>query len=257
MQENLWPRPSPKASALLRRRVFRQNNSFFRQQDQKSHIKSIATEQQRLVLEGRNLGTRIRQITDGRPPLRYYIDDRFLLDEKFDYDFTRERDDGTEYYRGGMRYCRPYGWIRFGVNVQGKYGDDAWLGAEGIRTDSNPGEWPVAYHAVWPSIARGGYDSGRSERARFGKGIYSTPSIDVAEQFAEPFKGDDGNTYKLVYQNRVSTEGLEIEQGRHGEYWLHENDRLIRPYGLCFKVVSIYLLNSSIFISKGHLFKGS
>ena len=57
----------------------------------------------------------------------------------------------------------------------------------------------------------------------FGKGIYSAPSIEVAEHFAKPFKVD-GNTYKLVFQNRVSTEGLEIVPANTpkavGEYWL-------------------------------------
>ena len=191
------------------------------------------------------LGQMIRQIFVGRPPFQYYIDDRSLFDEKFDYDFTNVSDDGTEYYRGGKRYYRPYGWMRFGLNVLGKYNDDDWLGEYRNRTESTPGEWPVAYHGLKnnpeavDSIARGGFDSGRSERAVFGKGIYSAPSIEVvAEHFAESFTAEDGVTYKLVYQNRVSTKGLKREQGMHGEYWLQKNDRLIRPYGLCFKVVS-------------------
>ena len=179
--------------------------------------------------------------------MRLYINDQALLDEKFDYDFTSVRDDGKKYHRGGKRYYRPYGWERFGLNVRGKYGDDVWLGAAGIRTEETPGEWPVSYHAlkkpeVADSIARGGFDLGRSERAMFGKGIYSAPSIEVTERFARPFKADDGNTYKLVFQNRVSTEGLEIIPANtpkaFGEYWVQSNDRLIRPYGLCFKVVS-------------------
>ena len=210
------------------------------------------------VFEGKNimktnllgttkLGQMIRQIVDravGRPRIKYYIDDRSLLDVKYDYDFTNVRDDGTEYYRGGKRYYPPYGWKRFGLNVLGKYDEDDWLGEYGNRTESTPGEWPVAYHGLKnnpeavDSIARGGYNSGRSVRVVFGKGIYSAPSIEVAaEHFAESFTAEDGVTYKLVYQNRVSTEGLEREQGRHGEYWRQKNDRLIRPYGLCFKVV--------------------
>ena len=206
------------------------------------------------VFEGKNimktnplgttkLGQMIRQIFDravGRPRRKYYIDDRSLLDEKYDYDFTNVWDDGTEYYRGGKPYYPPYGWKRFGFNVLGKYDDDDWLGEYRNRTESTPGEWPVAYHglqdhSVWPSIARGGYDLGRSKRALFGRGIYSAPSIEVAEHFAKPFKVD-GVTYKLVFQNRVSTEGLEIvpadTPGAVGEYWVQPNDQLIRPYGL-------------------------
>ena len=177
-----------------------------------------------------------------------FVNDRSLLDEKFDYDFTNVWDDGRDYYRGGKRYYPPYGWKRLGMIVLGMYGDDVWLGEAGIRrTEETPGEWPVAYHALKnpeaaDSIARGGFNSGRSERAVFGKGIYSAPSIEmVAEHFARPFTVD-GVTYKLVLQNRVSTEGLEIvpanTPGAFGEYWVQPNDQLIRPYGLCIKVVS-------------------
>ena len=106
-----------------------------------------------------------------------------------------------------------------------------------------PGEWPVAYHALKnpeaaDSIARGGFDLGRSERDMFGRGIYSVPSIEVAEHFAQSITVD-GVTYKLVYQNRVSTDGLKIiPANTPHEYWVQPNDRLIRPYGLCFKVAS-------------------
>ena len=139
------------------------------------------------------------RLRGGSGPVWCFIDPS-LLDEKFDYDFTSVRDDRKKYYRGGNRYYPPYGWKRYGLNVLGKYDDDAWLGEYRNCTESTPGEWPLAYHglkdhSVWPSIARGGYDLGRSKRALFGKGIYSTPSIDVAEQFAEPFKGDDGTNW--------------------------------------------------------------
>ena len=177
----------------------------------------------------------------------FYINDPSLLDSRFDYDFTTERNDGRKYHRGGKRYYRPYGWERFGLNVLGKYSNNAWLGEDGIRTEETQGEWAVSYHALkYPeaadSIARGGFDSGMSERDMFGKGIYSAPSMKVAEHFAEPFTAEDGVTRKLVFQNRVSTKGLKIVPantlGAFGEYWIQKNDRLIRPYGLCFKVVS-------------------
>ena len=170
--------------------------------------------------------------------------DPSLLDEKFDYDFTIVRD-GRKYYRGGKRYYPPYGWERFGLNVLGKYGDDAWLGEDGIRTESTPGEWPVSYHALKnpdhaDSIARGGFDLGMSERSVFSRGIYSSPSIEVAEHHAKPFTVD-GVTYKLVFQNRVSTEGLQIIPAttpRAGQYWVQPNDQLIRAYALCIKAMS-------------------
>ena len=51
-----------------------------------------------------------------------------LLDYHFDFDFTNMHDDGTEFYRGGHHYYRPYGWRRIALKVAGKYENDTWLG---------------------------------------------------------------------------------------------------------------------------------
>ena len=47
--------------------------------------------------------------------------------------------------RGGGSYLPPIGWIRYGLNVLGKYdnGNDNWLSHNNIK-----GEWCVAYHGV-------------------------------------------------------------------------------------------------------------
>ena len=57
-----------------------------------------------------------------------------LLDPGYDYDFSSETDDGTEYYRGGKRYYRPYGWKRIALKVHGKYEDDTWLGTGAVNS---------------------------------------------------------------------------------------------------------------------------
>ena len=187
----------------------------------------------------------LSRLHGGGSTVSFYIKDHELLDPQYDYDFRKERDDGKEYYRGGMEYYRPYGWERFALKVLGEYEDDEWLGKGGIRTASSPNEWPVSYHGTNPlvaeNIARKGFDRTKGKRSKFGDGIYSTPSILVAERYAETFP-HGGKTFKLVYQNRVSVEGLEIipreDTGDLAEYWLQPNDRLIRPYGLCFKSIS-------------------
>ena len=74
--------------------------------------------------------------------------------------------------------------IRCALKVLDQYCDNKWLGRSGHRTGSSEGEWPVSYHGtgvnVSGSIAQEGYDLSKGKRFRYGKGIYSTPSIDVA-----------------------------------------------------------------------------
>ena len=75
--------------------------------------------------------------------------DDSLLDSAYDYDFTRQRDNGSAYYRGGKRYYRPYGWERFALKILDRYSDNKWIGKSGHRTGSSDGEWPVSYHGIY------------------------------------------------------------------------------------------------------------
>lgn len=50
--------------------------------------------------------------------------------------------------RGGFQYKRHYGWKRIAIKVLAKYGDDTWLGCDGMRTEEAPGQWPVSYHGT-------------------------------------------------------------------------------------------------------------
>ena len=180
--------------------------------------------------------------SSGRSPI-YYIDDS-LLDSKYDYDFTNMRDDGTKYYRGEKLYYRPYGWKRYGLKVLGKYdnGDNTWLGENGIRTISCSGEWPVSYHGTGinagRSIAQEGYDVSKGKRFKYGRGIYSAPSIDVAAEYAQTLEFG-GKKYQLVFQNRVSTADLKVIDTPQGELWVQPHDHLIRPYGICVRPVPV------------------
>ncbi|RIB22093.1 hypothetical protein C2G38_1998868, partial [Gigaspora rosea] len=125
-----------------------------------------------------------------------------FLDPRFDYDFTNKKDIGKIFMRGSIQYKRPYGWKRFGLKVAGKYdnGDDKWLGK-----DKN--SWPVSYHGTAKhnarSIAEDGYDLSKGKRFAYGRGIYSTPDIHIAEKYAEKFEFE-GSIYVMVFQNRVN-----------------------------------------------------
>ena len=169
----------------------------------------------------------------------FYLDDS-TLDPPFNYDFSRERDDGKEYYRGGKRYYRPYGWCRLALKVRGIYDDDTWLGENSIRTYSCPGEWPVCYRGTGlnncKNIAQEGYDLSKGRRFAHGVGIYCTPSIDVAAGFAS-IGTYEGQQYQVVFQNRVSTQGLKEISTSNGEYWVQPRPELIRPYGICVRPI--------------------
>lgn len=115
--------------------------------------------------------------------------------------------------------------------------------AGGYRTNSSSGEWPVSYHETAchnaNSIAEQGYLLSKScgpDWEVHGKGIYCTPSIDIAEYYAEGFQFN-GKRYKVVFQNHVSKDGLNVINTSHGEYWLQPYEKLIQPYGLCIKEV--------------------
>lgn len=162
---------------------------------------------------------------------------------EFDYDFTDLRDDGKKHFRGQQPYEKPYGSYRVALKVRGRFGkDDAWLGMEG----EGAGEWPVSYHGTAmhnaQTIAQEGYKLSKGKRFLYGKGIYSTPEVVVAKQYAAEFK-HEGQSYKCILQNRVNPNYLKVlskaETGV-GTYWLSNDDtngvdetELIRPYGIC------------------------
>ncbi|CAG8694649.1 176_t:CDS:1, partial [Acaulospora colombiana] len=67
-----------------------------------------------------------------------------LFAPQYDYDFTYELDDQELHTRGHKIYRRPYGFMRFALNVKDKYpGGNAWLGDRDKRrgTTTIPKEW--------------------------------------------------------------------------------------------------------------------
>jgi hypothetical protein len=77
----------------------------------------------------------------------------------------------------------------------------------------------------------------KGRRFLFGHGIYSTPDIDVAYQYATKFT-HDGDEYRVVFQNRVNPKNLiriSKEDTGVGEYWISPDGTDLRPYGICIK----------------------
>ena len=100
-------------------------------------------------------------------------------------------------------YYLPCGWMRRAIKVRGRFvndedeRDNKWLGEPGYRKVSGEGEWPVSYHGTpkenSDSITTSGYLLSKSWRFKYGRGIYSAPSITTAAGYAKsfPFKGCD------------------------------------------------------------------
>lgn len=186
-------------------------------------------------------------VRGGGPAFQLDPDD---LAPRFDYDFTNQKDDGQTYMRGKFEYRRPYGWRRYAIKVLGRreYGGDGWLGPGGIRTQTDGSEWPVSYHGTSMESAKKIIKEGVKvgHRARFDKGVYSSPSIHVAEGYSSTFD-HGGKRYKVILQNRVNpTDGhLTIidasRTGAGGDYWISpKNDPArgvhdVRPYNILIK----------------------
>lgn len=180
-------------------------------------------------------------LPDGNQPF-YYMDDS-LLDPNYDYDFRKVQDGAKKFYRGNYLYTRPCGWDRKALKVLGRYGNNGWLGAGGMRTESSEGEWPVSYHATAKgrggNIAREGYTQSCGKSFPFQCGIYTTPSAEVAAKFAPTFEYK-GETYQVIFQNRVNPTNLQILKAEHVqgvEYWVSPRQEDVRPYSICLRKV--------------------
>ena len=187
----------------------------------------------------------VLRLKGGGGPLTVSTDE---LAPEFDCDFTYAKDDGKRYMRGEVEYKRPYGWRRYAIRVLGRYENDEWLGPDGIRTSQASGEWPVSYHGTdiryAEKIVEEGYKPGPG--AKFGIGIYTSPSLEMVERlYAKEFPYA-GKTYKIAFQNRVNPDPnghLKIisasETGVGADYWLSPKDNDdVRAYGILIREVS-------------------
>ena len=115
----------------------------------------------------------------------------------------------------------PFGWKFIGIKIN-------------ERETEN---WVITYHGtkshVFNSICREGYKVG--PRDAYGRGVYPSPSIEVASGYAEIFTFE-GATYIGVLQNRVNQNHVNIVSG--GQIWVCPDPANIIPCGLCVKEVN-------------------
>uniref|UniRef100_A0A914CRP8 Ubiquitin-like domain-containing protein n=1 Tax=Acrobeloides nanus TaxID=290746 RepID=A0A914CRP8_9BILA len=137
------------------------------------------------------------------------------------------------YHRGGKPYNLPQGAFRLGLKLHTRYpGDRTWLGTEGRRLASDPNEWPVSYHGTRISnvigILNEGFNIELSKQGSYGRGIYSSPDINMSMSYAHPHISN-GTSYNMVFQCRVNPIVLQ----EHGTIWVVPDGNHIRPYALC------------------------
>ena len=77
------------------------------------------------------------------------------------------------------------------------------------------------------------------------RGIYSTPQVAVAEQFATQFEVD-GQKYLVLLQNRVNPAALQRVAVPGGEYLVSKTQNDIRPYGEALRSLTHSLAHSKV-----------
>ncbi|XP_034149356.1 uncharacterized protein LOC117594751 [Esox lucius] len=183
----------------------------------------------------------------------FFIDEQDFFDPDYDYDFTR-LSTSSNCLRGDEPYERPCGWYRMALKVLDKYPDgNTWLGPDGWRSESAPGEWPVSYHGTTidgaKSIIKCHFKAG--SRDKFGRGIYSTPHLDIArDYYTKTFKSmTNGKTYRVVMQNRINPCErvicpeeerywlVHVPEGTSEEEEMRIVENSIRPYGILIQEV--------------------
>ena len=164
---------------------------------------------------------------------------------------------GENEKRGGEDYIPPKGWIRYGLNVLGKYDkNDDWLSYDGRK-----GEWCIAYHGVAQSqnsnevkkvvnlIAKHNLKKGsgqyykdyidcRHPPNKVGEGVYCTPNPEVV--IKDNYAGIaevNNEKYYMAYMLRVNPAKIRCAEEKK-DYWvLNGNENEIRPYGILIKKV--------------------
>jgi hypothetical protein len=145
------------------------------------------------------------------PSLKYMRIDSTSFAPAYNRDFSIDSNCPKNESRGCQPYYPPGGWVRYGLSVGGKYdnGNNIWLGM-----NNGPGEWCVGYHGTAHSsvkdITSSPLNSGSNNA--YGKGIYCSPDVKVAEGYCKSYlqldTKDGKKNYKYIFMCRVNVSNI-------------------------------------------------
>ena len=116
-------------------------------------------------------------------------------------------------------YWEYFGWNMVAVSLKNKYRPTARLGG------TLEGEWGVSYHGTKKTFA---------EYLALGRGIYSTPHLEMAARHAEILQYR-GKQYKVILQNSVNM--ADIGDMKEKNYYVTRNEKNIRLCGMLYKEI--------------------
>ena len=155
-------------------------------------------------------------------------------------------------FRGTEKYNPPYGWIGIGLKVLNIYEDNNWL-----EDKTKYSKWAIAYHGVGHTlysneikevlkniITKNGLIEGDNKQKFnskdirhpgeiIGEGIYLTPYIDIAENFAGTISICN-KIYKVILMAKVLIS--EIKEPNDINYWIL-NKNYVRIYRILLKEI--------------------
>ena len=185
------------------------------------------------------------------------LTDIILSTNFFNIEFCKNENDWPKenLIRGGKKYYPPYGCIGIALKLDDKYdkNNDIWLGKE-----NKEGEWPVAYHGIGKgnvfqkvlSIMNNNLQKGsgqfykdfknveknQKQYNNCGEGVYLTPNIKVALEYAEKINlGLNNLQFKFVIMTRVNPNKIRSPGTLKGGWILNGNNEEIRPYRILIK----------------------
>jgi hypothetical protein len=173
----------------------------------------------------------------------------------FENEFNRDINDWEKLNlkRGGEKYYPPFGWKGLALKVLNKYdsGDNSWLGNEGKE-----GEWAIAYHGIGkgnefkklinillynlkkgPCQLYSSYENIRDDKMEeVGKGVYLTPDINIAENYANKIQlGERKTNFQFIIMCRVNPNRIRQPKGFTNNWVINDSYEFLRPYRLLIK----------------------